>query len=113
MRFCTNSQCQEIQPDKFSNEKHPVYLDSDGCRLITSIMGRDVFAQNRHYIVADQHFHLEAFWRGYEVLRLYRKSRILWWLPELPLGLVSDETFILSTDPSLVLPADGGWGTGP
>ncbi|KAL4907364.1 hypothetical protein BDW74DRAFT_149032 [Aspergillus multicolor] len=60
------------------------------------------------------HFHIDAIWSQYSILRLHKKSRILWWPPNIPLGPVADDDFRLSTDPSLPVGTEnGGIGTGP
>lgn len=112
---CTDPACPELQTDKESSLDASNYLDPvTGEHFISREVAERVCAKNRYHMVSQRHFHLQHKWSYYTVLRLYTKSSILWWLPEIALGPVADESFILSTD--LDLPpgrSDRGSSTGP
>ncbi|RDW70682.1 uncharacterized protein DSM5745_08193 [Aspergillus mulundensis] len=115
MRFCADPNCPETRADKYPNERQPRYVNqATSQHMISPAMAAQIMATNRFHILADQHFHLDARGGRFSILRLYRKSRMLWWLPEIPLGPVGNDDLILSTDPSIPASREnGGMGTGP
>lgn len=112
---CTDPACPELQTDKESSLRASDYLDpATGEHLISREVAARLSGKNRYHMVSQRHFHLQHKWSYYTVLRLYTKSSILWWLPEIALGPVADESFILSNDINLPPgPSDRGSSTGP
>ncbi|KAL3443365.1 hypothetical protein BJX65DRAFT_311866 [Aspergillus insuetus] len=112
---CTSRQCLELHAQG-SVMQDPTFQCSTHGKTYMSVpdlYGR--MALNRFHVVADENFHFNR--RGqFTVLRLYKQSRMLWWLPKdaIKVGLVADEYFMLSTDENIPpSQANGGIGTGP
>ncbi|KAL2849721.1 hypothetical protein BJX68DRAFT_267037 [Aspergillus pseudodeflectus] len=114
-QHCTSRQCVELHAEG-SAMQDPTFQCSTTGKTYMSVP--DIFSRmgpNRFHVIADEHFHFDP--RGhFTVLRLYKQSRMLWWLPKdaIKLGPVADEYFMLSNDEGLPPSrANGGAGTGP
>ncbi|KAJ0418805.1 hypothetical protein BJY00DRAFT_314715 [Aspergillus carlsbadensis] len=112
--YCTRRQCLELHAEG-SVVQDPTFQCPTTGKTYMSML--DIYtrtALNRFHVITNEHFHFNR--RGhFTVLRLYKQSRMLWWLPKdaIKLGPVADENFMLSTDENIPPSrANGETGTG-
>jgi hypothetical protein len=111
---CTRRQCVEFHAEGSAMQDPTFQCPTTGKTYMSM---PDIYTRtglNRYHLIADEHFHFDRRWH-FTVLRLYKQSRMLWWLPKdaIKVGPVADEYFMLSNDENLPPSrANGGIGTG-
>ncbi|KAI9373433.1 hypothetical protein BJX61DRAFT_541787 [Aspergillus egyptiacus] len=90
---CTNPTCNEFTPDRFT--LRPGAHE----QLPPSVWG-PMMALNRTHAVADAHIHLDTRYTYFTVLSLYKKSRLLWSLPDITLDPIpkNDPRFMFTNE---------------